>query len=171
MGAAADARVVHLPYRVVPVCYACRAVEDTPVERAAHVPRYRVPVLVGAELQRVILIQGFDVDDGLGGCAAEVVEDLLVGVVTLVVPALAAVEVEPCVTVEPPRRGLPSRGVESDQVARVDTSYAARHGTYYGLLAVVVGVAVAAEDPYHVGILVTLGDETPVGFGVCARRR
>lgn len=33
-------------------------------------------------------------------------------------------------------------------------------------LAVVVGVAVAAEDPYHVGILVTLGDETTVGFGV-----
>ena len=81
-------------------------------------------------------------------------------------PALAAVEVEPFVVVEPPRRGLPSGGMEGYQVARVDAAYAARHGPYYCLLAPVVGIAVAAEDPYHVGILVAFGYETPVRFGV-----
>ena len=74
--AAVFGRVVHLPYGVVAVCYAGRSVEDAPVECAAHVPRGRVSLIVGPELQRVVLIEGFDVDYGLGWRAAEVVENL-----------------------------------------------------------------------------------------------
>ena len=51
-------------------------------------------------------------------------------------------------------------------MACIDTSYAARHGPYDGLLVSVVGIAVAAEDPYYVGILVSLGNETSVSLGV-----
>lgn len=42
----------------------------------------------------------------------------------------------------------------------------ARHGTYHGLLIVVVHIAVASENPYHTAVLVSSSEKLAVDLGI-----
>ncbi len=114
----------------------------------------------------MILVQRFDVHHGFRGRAAVVDERVVIGLVTRCVPVLTGVERQPLLVVKPLLRSAPSRGVERYEVVAVDAADAPRHGAYDGALAVVVGIAVAAEDPDDVAVAISFGYETAVLLGV-----
>ena len=85
----------------MPVGNTRTSVEHAPVQGSSYVPRIGMSFVVGIKFKRMVFIKRFYFHDGFGRTAMEIVQNLLVGVVALVMPTLPAIEVKPFILMEP----------------------------------------------------------------------
>ena len=122
-------RVIEAPQRVVSVCCSARAAKYRPIDSPALIPRYGVSLVVGAELQRMVVVERLYVYDWFCGSASEIINGIYCGAEVLRVPCLSGIEIKPLVIVKPLRGATSARRVEGYKVILIHTPYASCHST------------------------------------------